>query len=357
MSSPRRMRSFAEQTLHYFDRPHAGRPSTRLTGPAAWHGSRLQSRSSEWRERLSEEELMEIERALDEIERTETPIEEIDPARFPLPGLAARIDGWRRQLAAGRGFVLVSGLPVEAWGEARSALAFWGLGQHLGLPGAQNAANDLLGHVRDTGEQIDSPNVRLYRTASDIGFHCDAADVVGLLCLRTAAEGGESRIASSVAIWNALFEEDPERAALLFEPFALDRRDEHPEGARGWLEIPPCRFDASGRLRTFHHGEYFRSVARLPEIGPLPPDRIELLDRYDAWAGSPELRLDMALEPGDMQLLSNHTVVHARTAYRDHPEPERRRHLLRLWLSLDEGAETGALRPPTAAASLRSDRA
>jgi hypothetical protein len=41
----------------------------------------------------------------------------------------------------------------------------------------------------------------------------------------------------------------------------------------------------------------------------------------------------MNFEPGDVQLISNHTVVHARTAYEDAPESER--HLLRLWLSLE----------------------
>ena len=197
-------------------------------------------------------------------------------------------------------------------------------------------AIELLGHVTDYGEQAHSPNVRLYRTASEIGFHCDAADVVGLLCLRAARVGGQSRIASSVAIFNALFEEDRDLAATLFEPFAVDRRDEQPPGYDGSFEVPAARFDESGRLRTFYHSEYFRSVSRLPEIGPLAPERMRLLDRYDALAASPEFHLDMHLIPGDMQFISNHTVVHARTVYEDAEEPEKKRHLLRLWLSLED---------------------
>lgn len=327
-------RTFREQAVHYFTRPHTRVPDAPIDSPAAWRGEDLREQESRWRVRLDASEQDELERALDAIERGGIPMQALDRDRVPLPRLAGRIAGWREALMRGRGFLLVSGLPVDRWGEARSALAFWVLGHHLGVPGAQNPEGELLGHVRDYGEQSDSPHVRLYRTPSDIAFHCDAADVVGLLCLRTARRGGESRIASSVAVWNALFAEDPDAARLLFQPFAHDLRGEHRPDAPGHTRIQPCCLGEDGVLRTFYHGEYFRSVERLPEVGALPPERRALLDRYDALAASPELRLDMVLEPGDVQLLSNHTIVHARTAYEDDPDPARRRHLLRLWLSL-----------------------
>jgi len=99
------------------------------------------------------------------------------------------------------------------------------------------------------------------------------------------------------------------------------------------VSVPPCRF-AGGTLRTFWHGDYFRSVARHADAPPLTPAQRELLDLYEEIAASPGFALDMQFEPGDVQLVSNHVVLHARTAYEDHPEPDRRRHLLRLWLSL-----------------------
>jgi hypothetical protein len=89
-----------------------------------------------------------------------------------------------------------------------------------------------------------------------------------------------------------------------------------------------------GMLRTFWHGDYFRSVERHPEAPRFTPLERELLDRYEAIASSPDLYLDMQFERGDIQLLSNHLALHARTAYEDDPDPARRRHLLRLWLSL-----------------------
>ena len=36
---------------------------------------------------------------------------------------------------------------------------------------------------------------------------------------------------------------------------------------------------------------------------------------------------------GDIQFVNNHTVVHAREAFEDYQEWDKRRHLLRLWLS------------------------
>jgi TfdA family taurine catabolism dioxygenase TauD len=324
-------RSFGEQALTYFDRPHADVRREPLTGPAAWRGRDL-ARSSEWIVPLDETALAEIARALGAARATGKALGDLTRDDFPLPALAPTVGAWARELVDGRGFLLVRGLPVERWSEADAALVFWCLGLHLGVPGAQNPQGDLLGHVVDTGEQRDLPNVRLYRTNADIAFHCDLADAVGLLCLRTARSGGASRIASSVTVYNTILARRPDLVERLYEPLALDTRDE--SGGTRWVPVHPCRFDGR-RLRTFFHSDYFRSTVRHPDVPPLDAATRELLDVYDAIANSPEVRLDMQFEPGDVQLLSNHTIVHARTAYAD--DPAAPRHLLRLWLSLARG--------------------
>ena len=65
---------------------------------------------------------------------------------------------------------------------------------------SQNRKGELLGHVRDTGADRADRYVRQYLTTQNIPFHCDAADMVGLLCLEKAKSGGLSRIASSVSV-------------------------------------------------------------------------------------------------------------------------------------------------------------
>ena len=175
--------------------------------------------------------------------------------------------------------------------------------------------------------------VRLYKTSANIDYHCDAADVVGLLCLNKARTGGHSRIVSSVTVFNELLARRPELAARLFQPVHLDIRDKEVNEAGSSLPVQPCCY-AEGKLRTFYHADYFRSVARHDDVPPLTDLECDLLDTYEVIASDPGLCLDMDLQPGDIQLLSNHTCLHARTEYQDHDDPARRRHLLRLWLSL-----------------------
>lgn len=323
-------RSYTEQTVHYFDRLDSGVLDHALDVPAAWRGGEVADDPG-WHHRLSPEEVAELDAALVVAQASGRPRGALECEDFPLPTLAARVGDWRQELSSGRGFLVVSGVPVERWSEEEASTFFWALGLHLGTPGAQNPEGDLLGHVVDTGDDSADPLVRLYRTSSDIAYHCDAADVVGLLCLTKAKSGGLSRIASSVTVWNEVVRRRPDLAPRLFEPFALDIRNEERPGMAGWLPIPPCRY-GEGRLETFYHSDYFRSAPRHADAPPLCGRDLELLDLYEEIAESPEIRLDMDLEPGDVQLLSNHTVIHARTGYED--TPAARRHLLRLWLSL-----------------------
>lgn len=318
-------RSLLLQTLHYFSRPHDGVRRQPLESRSGWRGADLDE--SEWREALSASEVSELRRAVDRA-RAAGALSRVTRADFPLPSLESRVRRWRDTLVRGRGFVLVSGAPVEAWSVEESEVFFWGLGLHLGVPGAQNPQGDLLGHVRDQRAPDDDVTIRAYRTRKEIAFHCDAADAVGLLCLRAAARGGRSRIASSVGIFNELLRRAPELTDRLFEPFHLDTKS---EGGVRHFPVTPCRH-AAGELRTFYHSDYFREAERHPDAPRLTAEQKRLLDLYDEIAA--DLALEMDLQPGDVQLLSNHTVVHGRTAYEDGEALDERRHLLRLWLSL-----------------------
>lgn len=324
--------SFGTQAMRYFQREHEDVRRTPIVGPAAWKGAALAA-SDEWMFRLGAAHVDEIDRALDIVRRRGLTLATMRREDFPLPTLGDHIARWRHDLLRGRGFVLLRGLPVARWGADASAIAYWGIGLHLGVPGAQNPAGDLLGHVTDFGEEAAQPNVRRYRTAGDIAYHCDLADAVGLLCLSAARRGGASRIVSSVSVYNELLRRRPEAVDRLYEPFYLDTRDEQGSDRPPYVLVPPCRH-AGGVLRTFYHSDYFRSVVRHAEVPRFTAAELELMDLYEAIAGSPELYLDMQFEPGDVQLISNHFILHARTAYEDEPDPSRKRHLLRLWLSL-----------------------
>jgi Taurine catabolism dioxygenase TauD, TfdA family len=320
-------KSLTAQTIHYFARPQERILRKPLDTAAAWKGSEL-ARNEDWREMLTADDLAELEQAIEAAGRTGKPMGALTKEDFPLPVLSKKIARWGQEVRSGRGFQVLRGFPVTTWSQRDSELVFWCFGQHFGIPGAQNPQGDLLGHVRDTGESPDE--VRHYRTRVNINFHCDAADVVGLLCLQKAKRGGQSRIVSSVSVYNELLRRRPELVDRLYRPFWMDTKG---EGGVQYLPVRPCRFDA-GRLRTFYHTDYFRSAVGFGGEPMLSDEDRAVLDLYSEIADSPDLYLDMNLEPGDVQLLSNHTVLHARTDYEDYSETGLKRHLLRLWISL-----------------------
>jgi len=323
------MYAFAEQLVHYFNRPHARMPTAPVGGAGAWRGCEL-AQTSEWRIQLGGDHVQELHRAVEAAKASGRSARDLQRQDFPLPTLAPQIDLWRQELVAGRGFVLISGFPIADWTSAEAELAFWSIGLHLGTPGGQNEQGDLLGHVKDLSAHAEHADERLYRTNQAIRFHCDAADVVGLLCVSTSSQGGLSRLVSSVTVFDHLLATNPDLAARLFEPMLLDAR--RPAGSPiQYMPVQPCAFDGR-RLRTFMHGDYFRSVERHEGV-TLDPLAREALDAWEAYAEQPEVHLDMQLQAGDVQLVSNHTVVHARTSYVDDAQPPR--HLLRLWLSLE----------------------
>jgi len=331
-----RHETFRELGLRFFMRAHTGQVREPLATPAAWRGPELAAHD-EWVYRLTDRDIAEIDAAVERVRRRGLDVVDVGRDDFELPTLAATIAGWVREIESGRGFVLVKGLPVERYGEADASVAFWGIGQHVGVPGGQNPADELLGHVRDTGESERNPNVRAYQTTAHIAYHADLSDVVALLCMRPGRSGGLSRIVSSVAIYNELLRLRPELVGLLYDDWCLDRRDEQGAGELPYVPIAICRH-AGGKLTTFYHSDYLRSAQRHDVVPRFTIEQRELLDLYEEIAGSPAFYLDMSFDVGDMQFLSNRVVLHSRTAYDDFTEPERKRHLLRLWLSSRDDA-------------------
>lgn len=326
-------KSNMEQVLHYFERSHDTVPTAPVDSAADWRGPEMASQAERWIHTLPAPALEELSSVVDELMKSQVPMQVVTVERAPLPQLAPLISQWREEITNNTGFVLVRGLPVDQWSEEKSAYAYWILGHHLGMPGAQNPEGELLGHVINYEEAKEKPNVRSYRTSGHIDFHCDAADVVGLLCLQTAKSGGQSRIVSSVAIFNEIMRLEPQLVSRLFQPFEVDFRGDNPPGTPEHLPIQPCVYSVDGGLKTFYHSEYYRSAERFDDV-VIDAEQRAVMDLYDALCMDDSFHLDMWLEPGDMQFISNHTVVHSRTEYEDWPEPERKRHLLRLWLSM-----------------------
>jgi hypothetical protein len=298
---------------------------------SAWYGPDVADRT-DWIEPWSPSDLAEIEFAGQRLARTEIDGQTLSSDDFSLPTLKQRMSGVLAEVLDGRGFVLMRGLPVERWGRRLSAIAFLGLGLRWGTLRPQNRQGHLLGHVKDLGLSSQDPNVRIYQTRERQNYHTDSCDVVGLLCLQPAKSGGLSSLVSSVTMFNEMRKRRPDLAQVLFERIETDRRGEVPAGQKPFFYIPVFNWHA-GLLSTVYQRSYIESARRFPDVPPLTLKQIEALDLFDQLANDPALHFQMELQAGDIQLVHNHTLLHDRTAFEDWPEPERKRHLLRLWLA------------------------
>lgn len=306
---------------------------SRQQNALAWYGKELRSKTDEWTHELSAAEVDELEAAASRLVEQRTPIVEIRRDNFPLPKLGPRLERLSAKLTKGIGFALLRRIPVERYSVRQAATMFYGVGAHLGNARMQNAKGHVLGHVRDLNVRSDAPNVRIYQTNERQTFHTDSSDVVGLLCLRKAKKGGESLLVSATTIFNEMLEARPDLLKRLFDPIATDRRGEVPDGMQPFFSIPVYSWHRN-HLTVMYQRQYIDSAQRFEDAMPLTPDHVQALDLFDDYANDPDMNLSMQLEPGDMQFVYNHGLLHDRTAFEDHPDPAERRHLLRLWLSM-----------------------
>lgn len=325
----------------YQDFPHD------ISGPTVWNADDYKHNPERWTHCFTDDELAEMSEAADKFVDSGLPLTGISKDNFQLPRLSIFLGSIRNELLNGKGFILFKGFPVQKWGNHKSAIAYMGLGTYLGYFVSQNGKGHVLGHVKDLGDdakQIDK--VRIYRTNARQHFHTDLSDLVGLLCIARALEGGESDFTSLHHVYNTLRRERPDVLQTLTEPtWYFDRKGEVSDGEDPYIRTSVFYLEPGGQRRVYcKYDPYFiRSLSRFSSTGIIPPLSPAQLSAAEVLeATCKRLALHMVLEVGDIQFLSNEHVLHARTEYKDHAPPAPRRHLMRLWLATpeDEGGWT-----------------
>jgi len=304
------------------------------SGKSAWYGPDMELRKKEWILKLDPTEINELEVAAEQFLQNNQSIGTMTKSQFLLPIIGKKLRALKTQLINGIGFSIIRGLPIEKYSEKKVATIFYGIGTHLGNARSQNAKGHVLGQVRNMGLDSTDPKVRLYQTNERQTFHTDSCDVVGLLCVQPAKEGGLSLLVSANTIFNEMRKRRPDLLELLLQPIATDRRGEVPKGMLPYLLIPVFNYYQQ-KITPFYQRQYIDSAQRFTDAPRLTPQHVKALDLFDTLCNDAELHLTMMLEKGDMQFVYNHAMLHDRTGFVDYKEIHKRRHLSRLWLSVE----------------------
>ena len=251
---------------------------------------------------------------------------------FDLGSAAPAIAAAFREIRDGRGIALIQGLPREDMAEADFELLTWAIGLHTGVPRPQGKATQYLSAVRNAGTDYRSATGRGYSSSAELDFHTDGADIVALTCYNQGLSGGMSMITSSVAAYQILARERPDLAEVACLPFHFSRQAEQAPDEAAFYPNPLFAAE-DGRLHSKWNRNRVNSAQKIDGVPPLTPLQLEAMDALDEILRRPTLMYEMYLRPGDMQLLSNHTTLHSRTEFVDHPDPARKRLLYRLWLA------------------------
>jgi alpha-ketoglutarate-dependent taurine dioxygenase len=305
-----------------------------ITGPRAWRATTLDDPRS-WYYPLSGRCLAALDETLGRLRWEPRPVTELRAADYPLAGCAEELRPALAALEDGRGFVILEGVPAGKYSPAEFQAAYWLLGQLLGRPFEQNVQGTLLYDVRDTGQDV-RYGARFSVTNAESSFHTDNSfgedvlDYVGLLCLNTARSGGLNQVVSVYSLHNELLANHRDELETLYQPFHIDRRGGVRPGEPPTIRFPVLAWD--GRELTCRYLRYWIEVGHDKAGQPLTASQKRALDVLDEVARDPDLRAEFGLKPGDMFFINNRWILHNRTAFEDHAEPERRRHLVRLWL-------------------------
>lgn len=301
----------------------------------AWTGAEL-SKSDAWINQLSPAEIGEILSAVDKTEKKGLKLFDIRAEDFPLPTLGSRLAGLSHELEGGRGFAVLRGIPVDQLSLESNQRIIWGLGQHLGTPEPQDRIGSLLHDVRNTGKQVvGSDSTRGYETDDELTFHNDGGDAFMLLCLKTAVQGGISKLVSATTLFEEVRKRRPDLLPTFQEPFFFDLRSQSNEGLK--VQGVPIFTPYQGHLNVLYKRRFIVQAQRFEDVPRLSAQQLEALDLLDEICADPAVHLAFTMQRGDIQVGNNHAILHSRTSYVDAEEATQRRHLLRLWLTLPNG--------------------
>lgn len=301
----------------------------RYDHPSAWTSKNLGGKKG-ITEQLNTDHLAAFDAALRFAMKTNKHVEDITQRDFPLDSIRESVEHWVDVVQEGKGILLLSGLPIDQYTKEECSVIYYGLGTYFGEAQSQSRMGDRLGQVVDIGGK--DTRERAYRNSAELSLHTDASDIVGMMCLVKAMKGGVSGYTSGPAAYNHMLENFPELLDSLFEGYRYHLFGEQAPGQSPVTDHKvPVFSECDGYLSVCFLRSYIELAYEELKLDKSPLES-KALDVFDEIIHSPAFRLDFMLEPGEICFFNNYVVLHTRTAFYDDPDPDKRRHLLRLWL-------------------------
>jgi len=290
-----------------------------------WLGAELDRNALYWD--LTPANLRAIDELMERLAGSGLDFSQLERQHFLHADLDAELAAVLARIKAGPGLLILRGFPVDKYDAETMQLVYWGVGTHFGIGCSQSGDGDYLGHVTNVAKAS-----RGYTTDRELNLHTDSAEIVGLLCVRDAREGGLSIYASSLKVHEIVEREHPEYLPVLERGFYCDRRgEEAPDDA----PVTPYRVPVYSELDGVLSCRYVRGVIDkgAAALGTeLSQFEKEALGCFEAVAQRDEVRFEVMLKPGEASFINNYEILHARTGFVDHDDPAKKRLLHRLWL-------------------------
>ena len=300
----------------------------------AWRASTIDDTAA-WYYPLSEDCLSSFESIIRDARRQPGPITEISRPAPSSNGCGESLQSALETLKLGRGFAIIERLPIEQYEVEEALSMYWLIGQFLGIPIEQNIQGTLLYDVRDTGQNV-AQGARFSVTNVESSFHNDNSfgerlpDLVGLLCLHTAKSGGQSQLISGYALHNELLDNHPDVLEILYQLFCFDRRGQFKAGESPTSQFPIFQWSEDELILRYLH--YYIQIGHERAGKRLTTDQAKALEIVEGLLSRADFRVEFNLQPGQMLFTNNRWILHNRTAFEDYPDPDHRRHYVRLWL-------------------------
>lgn len=299
--------------------------------PSAWRVSDIGGKDRVTL-RLSEAQLRAIEELL--AKTANLAPQHVTREQFSHPELDGFLAGVKQEIMEGRGFLVIAGITHDRFTEDQFERIYWGFGTHWGHAVVQSPRGDRLGHVRYEAPTVERAT-RAYTSANELYPHADANEIVGLMCVQKAKSGGVSSLMSSITAHNIILNERPDLLEPLYEGYQFTTREALHRGQKLTPYKVPVYCCIDGKISCYYNRAY---IYRAEEFtGKLPEKLVEAMRYLDSVLAREDVCMSFQLEPGEIVLFHNFTVLHSRTAFEDHDDPALKRHLLRLWLDVPNG--------------------